>query len=219
MGGTVFNDSHGGPIWASLAEKAFAQLNESGWLPTLARGANSYDALDGNYADGTAGTLFALSGRWANYTLTSVSDIVPAYAAGQLIVFGGSHADLGHPEVVDAHVYALLSYDPQTQMCTLFNPWGMNGGYDADGDFKPGLVTMSRASLAAYFGDEEQTFAAPIRIDGQGLKEDAAEQRTPGGTPWVPPRAEAAPYADATGGRPHDGWRDGWWGGRFGPPV
>src|SRR5947199_872305 len=42
-------DSSANELWVALAEKAYAQANESGWLGRTA--ANSYAGIDGGYSD------------------------------------------------------------------------------------------------------------------------------------------------------------------------
>ena len=61
-----------GELWVSLAEKAYVQLNEMGWVrPDLSgNGMNSYAAIDGGYI---AYALSHITGQSATYTMTSSS--------------------------------------------------------------------------------------------------------------------------------------------------
>ena len=67
--GAMFNNS-GTELWTALAEKAYAQINEMGWLRSglPGNGQNSYSAIEGGYIyaalgqiTGQATTAFAMT--------------------------------------------------------------------------------------------------------------------------------------------------------------
>ena len=129
-------------LWVALAEKAFVQLNETGWVKTFGpAGVNAYAALDKG-GDATfmipvvAGLPAADSGVSAvnavNRRELTVADTIENPAAGY----------------VHWHTYAVLKYDATQHTVTLFNPWGKSG--DEPG-IKYGTFTVSWEEFAANF--------------------------------------------------------------------
>jgi hypothetical protein len=127
-------------LWAALAEKAYVQMNECGWIrpTTWGGGQNQYTAISGGcmYM-----ALNQITGQ-ATVAYTSVSTtsgfnaFVTAFNAGKSICFG-SKTSPASSSVVGNHAYAVVGYSAKTQTVTLFNPWGLNNGHDS------GYVTMS----------------------------------------------------------------------------
>jgi uncharacterized protein with LGFP repeats len=158
-GGTVFDGPTAGPIWAALAEKAYAQLNESGWLATLATGQNSYGALDTGNGGTVQAALTAFTGQGAT---TNGTDIGDAWTAGRLIVLGTPNVP-PNSLVEHNHAYAVVGYDSSTGQYTLFNPWGVNGGNDTTtGVFKPGVLLGTQAGINQNFAYATWTGSAPV---------------------------------------------------------
>jgi hypothetical protein len=132
-------------LWVALAEKAYAQLDESGWN---GRGAgkqvNSYRSLD-NGSSGlamsqitghaaTSGSLYGMTGT------TFEND----FLAGRLITFNTS-ADPNHyvdGNVVRNHVYALVGFFSNAGgIFVLDNPWAPGAVDPSDG--KPRADTLA----------------------------------------------------------------------------
>lgn len=105
-------------LWVALAEKAYAQLNEEGWLQgngTDDSGVNAYSSIGGGYS-GLA--VEDIAGRNAQYDSLDTSDftiLVNAYNSGKLVTFSDS-----------GHAYALVGYNASTQKFKIFNPWGLS---------------------------------------------------------------------------------------------
>jgi hypothetical protein len=148
--GNLYDHPSNGVLWVALAEKAYAQLNESGWLATLSPGINSYLALDNGNVNTIVTALSALTGRSGSTFSTSSADIGTALSQGRLVVLGTGN-NTGHANIEHNHAYAVVGYDPsQSLPFTLFNPWGINGGYDGP-NFIWGQFTANAAALQAYF--------------------------------------------------------------------
>ena len=135
-------------LWVALAEKAYAQMNEAGWLRPAGWGGgqNSYAGIAGGlFTDVTrqvanrAGTNYDASGE------SNATAIQNAETSGKLVGF----ASLSNPldsRIVGNHQYVLIGYNNTTKTLTLFNPWGLNNGSQY-----PGLVDISLSQLGSSF--------------------------------------------------------------------
>jgi hypothetical protein len=136
-------------LWVGLAEKAYAQMNEAGWLrpASWGGGVNSYQAIAGGwFADVTA----QVANRGAtNYSIgaggANVSLFESAYNSGKMIGLG-SVSTPTNSSVVGNHQYIVVGYNSTTKTVTLFNPWGINNGTS-----KPGLINLTLSQLANNF--------------------------------------------------------------------
>ena len=147
--GAMYNNS-GNELWTALAEKAYAQINEMGWLRSglPGNGQNSYSAIEGGYIyaalgqiTGQATTPFTSTAGTASFTA-----FVYAYNAGKEIGFASKSAPASS-SVVGNHAYAVLSYNASNQTITLFNPWGTAYG----------LVTMTWSQIQGSFSYFDHT--------------------------------------------------------------
>ncbi len=131
------------PLWVALAEKAYVQMNEAGWLRTAVNGGgrNSYDAIAGGYM---FEALAQITGRKGGYGTVDKTPFEAALKAGKLITFASTNKP-PDASVVGQHAYAVVAYNKTTQQVTLFNPWGVNNGY------KPGLVTLTWTQMKKDF--------------------------------------------------------------------
>jgi hypothetical protein len=143
-------------LWVALLEKAYAQENTEGWLPSNSSGSNSYQAL--NYIShvsvaGTDQILHALTGIAATGSNSvTASALLSAEQNSQMIVLGtGSPSyKINGAYIEGGHVYAVVGYNTHTQLYTVFNPWGLNGGYGSQG-YCAGQFTATGAQLAGDF--------------------------------------------------------------------
>jgi hypothetical protein len=141
--GAMFNNS-GNELWTALAEKAYAQINEMGWLRSglPGNGQNAYAAIEGGYIyaalgqiTGQATTAFAMTSG-----ATSFTTFVNAFNQGKMIGFASKSAPVS-TQVVGNHAYAVVGYNATDQTVTLFNPWGIQYG----------LVTMTWSQIQSNF--------------------------------------------------------------------
>jgi hypothetical protein len=145
-GGTYYDDVTGHPLWVALAEKACAQENASGQLQTSVPGANGYYALDGG---DPAVSLSAITGQNANDLDVDPTSVGAAWQQGQLVVLATPFYP-ANPYIVPDHAYAVVGYNETTGAVTLFNPWGVSGGY-SNSYYYPGYVTVNSKNLARSF--------------------------------------------------------------------
>lgn len=137
-------------LWTSLAEKAYVQTNEFGYIRGYLSGSgqNNYSAVEGGYIYAALGQI---SGQATTpWTMTSGTSsftaFVTAFNAGKSIGFA-SKVTPASSSVVGSHAYAVLSYDANNQTVTLFNPWGTQYG----------LVTMTWAEIQGSFSYFDRT--------------------------------------------------------------
>jgi hypothetical protein len=109
-------------LWVELAEKAYAQLAESGWSrPTRA---NSYAAInlgwEGDVINQITGRSETPNG--VINTTASLTAIVNAFNAGDLVGLDTNTTTASN--IVPNHVYVMLGYTASTHTFLLYNPWG-----------------------------------------------------------------------------------------------
>ena len=132
-------------LWAPLAEKAYAEINEEGWLRT--NGSNSYASLDMGCPNDvyTEVTGLAAVGNLNLNKPANFTQFVNAYRAGDLQWFISNDAPPS-PLIGKTHVYAVVSYDASTRSVLVYNPWGI-----ANGSKAAGLVWISWADVKTNF--------------------------------------------------------------------
>ena len=147
--GALYNDANN-ELWTALAEKAYVQVNEMGWLRSglSGNGQNSYSAIEGGYIYVALGQITGQS--TVAFTLTtsatSFTSFVSAYNQGKLIGFASLPAPASL-QLVGNHAYAVVGYDAANQTITLFNPQITEYG----------LVTMNWTQVQSSFFYFDQT--------------------------------------------------------------
>jgi hypothetical protein len=115
-----YYDDPSNELWVALAEKAYAQINESGWIG--GDNTNSYEGISGGYI-GRA--LEHVTGSNASlFNSLDFNSIVDAFNSGKLIGFCSKDETEVGSGIVPLHAYPLIGYDSSTETFTLFNPWG-----------------------------------------------------------------------------------------------
>jgi hypothetical protein len=140
-------------LWVAMAEKAYAEMNEMGWVRAglPGSGQNSYIGISGGYVNVPLAQINGVAASYANTSTTSFSTFAATFNAGKLIDLGSK----GNPTlgtIVGGHAYAVVSVNTTNQTVTVFNPWGINNGSQY-----PGLVTLTWAQLQANFSEWDHT--------------------------------------------------------------
>jgi hypothetical protein len=153
-----------GALWAALAEKAYAQLHSHSYLALnggssqgplaeiTGRGAfeRSFYTSNGEVIATSATSISINSIFDSSNEITSIDDMAAkvndAFHGGQLVTFG-TNASPSDPLLAPKHLYALLAIDDHGNYL-LGNPWGPDGGTDADnGKFYPGAPNVDKNDL------------------------------------------------------------------------
>lgn len=136
-------------LWVALAEKAYVQMNESGWLRRGSEGSgeNSYQAI--SFGSSTR-ALRQIGGVPARENLLgsrrgSFATFLKHYRAGQLITFASRDQQFV-PIIAEKHAYAVIAVNARRQIVTLYNPWGFTSAK------KPGLVKLNWNDVKKGFG-------------------------------------------------------------------
>jgi len=109
-------------LWIALAEKAYAQWNETG-KTGRSNTTNSYAAISGGWMSNANAHLLGTNST--NYSLLSTNkqNMITALTSGKAVTLGttGTASLKG---LVGGHAYTVVSYNPSTDAFTLHNPWG-----------------------------------------------------------------------------------------------
>ncbi|KAB8319626.1 peptidase [Tolypothrix campylonemoides VB511288] len=147
--GSDYNSSSN-ELWVAFAEKAYAQLNESGWI--YQDNTNTYTGIGkGGYI---SDALAQITGKKTSLgNSLNFSSVVDAFNSRQLIGFGTKPTGVAS-NIVPGHAYALIDYNSSTQKFTLFNPWGVNNNFS-----KPGVLELSWSEIEASFSYWDSTIS------------------------------------------------------------
>lgn len=146
-------------MWVALAEKAYAQLNESGWIGHSNQGrdirqddddTNSYLGISGGYPNEATEQITGQAMTYDVIDNLSFNAIANAFSMGDFVSFASRLSTESY--VVANHAYTLVNYDATTQTFTLYNPWGHDGGSaDHDGNPNDGELQLSWQELYDNF--------------------------------------------------------------------
>jgi hypothetical protein len=141
-GAGAVNGSSSPVLWVALAEKAYAEANGAGYVPTHDVGSNSYAAMNGG---DPAWALQAITGKPASDYGIDPGNTATAWTQGQLVVLTTPNQPISS-YIVGNHCYAVVGYNAESVIpyFEVFNPWGT----DSSG-WVPGLTGQTFGLFAA----------------------------------------------------------------------
>jgi hypothetical protein len=107
-------------LWVALAEKAFAQASQSGYIGRDP--VNSYAGLDGGWMAPTLQTLTGAASSSMQATSMTATQLINLVNGNVPITAG--FVSGGGFGVVNSHAYTITSYNSATGLFHLNNPWG-----------------------------------------------------------------------------------------------
>lgn len=110
-------------LWIALAEKAYAQWNESGnaWRD----GTNTYSGIEGGWMSDVYAQVLGRNATNYSFSSTPKQTLVDLLNAGRAVTLG-TKSSVSNPGMVGAHAYTISGYNAANDSFTLHNPWGRN---------------------------------------------------------------------------------------------
>ena len=112
-------------LWVALAEKAYAQLAESGWSRS-STSTNSYAAISGGWMDTVIRQVTGLGTSSFEAVNMNQTQLINLVNSNQILTVAFVHAT---EKVVNGHAYTITAYNDTNGTFHLRNPWG---SYHAD---------------------------------------------------------------------------------------
>jgi hypothetical protein len=135
-------------LWVALAEKAYAQLNQSGWINQ--NNTNSYSGIgNGGYMSDAFTHITGYNTTLGN--LLNFGAIVNTINSGEWVGLG-TKSTVQSANVVAGHAYTLVAYNSGNQKFTLFNPWGIDNS-----STKPGILELTWSEIESNFSYWDST--------------------------------------------------------------
>lgn len=110
-------------VWIALAEKAYAQWNETG--NEGRDGTNRYSAIEGGWMSNVNMQILGYNSINTSFLNSSKQVLVNALAARQAVTLG-TLANTTAGGLVGSHAYIVTGYNASTDTFTLHNPWGVS---------------------------------------------------------------------------------------------
>ena len=107
-------------VWIALAEKAYAQWNETG--NSGRDGTNTYASIEGGWMSYVNAQVLGTSSSNYSFSTTPKQTLINAISGNKAITLGtkSTVAD----GLVGGHAYSVTGYNASTDTFTLYNPWG-----------------------------------------------------------------------------------------------
>lgn len=108
-------------LWVALAERAYAQIGESGWTRGTSR-TNSYASIEGGWMTYVITQVTGLSSQWGSITSVTQQTLIDWVNSNKIVTLGTNSAPGNN--LVGYHAYAITSYNAASGTFFVRNPWG-----------------------------------------------------------------------------------------------
>ena len=113
--------STGNELWVALAEKAYAQLAESGWSRSTTSN-NAYADIESGWMDTVIRQVMGVASTSQSVTTMTQTQLINLVNSNQVLTAGFVYG--GRYGVEDGHAYTVTGYNSVNQTFHLRNPWG-----------------------------------------------------------------------------------------------
>ena len=120
-------------LWIPLAEKAYAQWNQTG--KEGRDGLNAYASIQGGWMATVDAQVLGYNATDYIMTTTNEQVAINALAAKQAVTIGTLSWSGTEYGLYSSHAYAVIGYNASTDKFTLYNPWGFD---------QPGQLTWAQ---------------------------------------------------------------------------
>ncbi len=176
-------------LWLALAEKAYAQWNETG--KEGRDGLNAYASIQGGWMATVDAQVLGYNATDYVLPRTQKQVLVDALASNKAVTIGTLQWSGTNYGLYSSHAYAITGYDAATDTFTLYNPWGYS---------HPGPLTWSQLQAACsqfVVADTSQTVSiSGLTLSGASLQTSLVSQ-TLNETSDILPAASATQDPDA----------------------
>lgn len=109
------------PLWIALAEKGYAQWNQTGLAGR--DGTLNFSAIEGGWMSDVNAQVLGYNSTLYYFQSSSSQSLINALSGGQAVTLG-TRSSTGIASLVGGHAYTVSSYSAGTGKFTLHNPWG-----------------------------------------------------------------------------------------------
>lgn len=109
------------PLWLALAEKAYAQWNETG--RSGRNGTNTFSGIEGGWMSNVNAQVLGYNSTHHVVNSGSKQPLVNALSAGRAVTIG-TNPSATTGGLVGSHAYIVTGYNASTDTFSFYNPWG-----------------------------------------------------------------------------------------------
>jgi len=108
-------------LWVALAEKAYAQWNETGKAGR--NGTNTYAGIEGGWMHNSNAQILGYSSTNHYFSSSTQQTLIDALSSGRAVTLG-TNSSVSISGLVASHAYTVVRFDSATSTFVLDNPWG-----------------------------------------------------------------------------------------------
>jgi hypothetical protein len=176
-------------LWIPLAEKAYAQWNETG--KEGRDGQNAYASIQGGWMATVDAQVLGYNAIDYIMTRTSKQVAISALAANKAVTIGTLQWSGTNYGLYASHAYAIVGYNAFTDTFTLYNPWGSH---------QPGPLTWSQLQATCSqlaVADTSGSIPMSAALSKVGSVEAFSPHGVSGAAATLLPESAAATFSQA----------------------